>query len=56
MEATDLHKAVGEVADRTVATGVQSAHGSQFWEFLQHEIQVTRSHCVLIRVCPFSSP
>src|SRR5258706_2632377 len=42
MKATDLHQAVGEVADRTVAAGVQPAHGAQFWEFLQHEIQVTR--------------
>src|SRR5260221_8869571 len=42
MEAADLHQAVGEVANRTVAAGVQPAHGAQFWEFLQHEIQVTR--------------
>src|SRR5260370_13598086 len=42
MEPTDLHEAVGEVADRTIATGVQPAHSCEFWEFLQHEIQVPR--------------
>src|SRR6266853_1280948 len=42
MKPPDLHQAVREVADGTVATGVQPAHGPQFWEFLQHEIQVPR--------------
>src|SRR6266404_587601 len=46
MEPTDLHQAVGEIADRTVATGVQPAHGPQLWESLQHEIQVARRTAV----------
>src|ERR1700730_16901886 len=46
MEPTDLHQTVGEIADGTIATGVQPAHGPQFREFLQHEIQVTRRTAV----------
>ena len=42
VEATDLHQTIGEVANGTVATGVQPTHGSQFWESLQHEIQISR--------------